>query len=173
MSKPRTIHTIPSLLARTEEYGGCRLWKGGCANGPTPHVYWNGGMVPVRRLILELSGEKVVGEYLGTSCGDPRCVEPSHIVQRTWAEHASLMAKNSGVGIGRTNRIAKLVAWRHANPIKLDMERARAIRADDRRSMEVAQDYGISRSMVCKIKSGKLWKDTASPFSGLFDRRSA
>jgi hypothetical protein len=41
---------------------------------------------------------------------------------------------------------------------KLTLEEANAIRADPRSQSKVAADYGITQSMVSKIKRGETWK---------------
>ncbi len=41
---------------------------------------------------------------------------------------------------------------------KLTRAQVLAIRADERRHMEIGKDYGIARSTVSAIKSGRLWR---------------
>lgn len=165
MSKPPTIHTVESLKARAVEEGECLIWQGYYANG-VPMVHQGGKMVPVRKVLLKLQEIPITGRYLAPKCGNPGCIDPAHIVQRTEATHARQMAKQANT-THRAKRMAGLIRWRQANPNKLDMDKARAIRADERPSRVVAEDYGVSKSLVCRIKAGTYWQDRANPFAGL------
>lgn len=166
MSKPPKIHTIESLEANAEEYGDCLLWNGYMSNG-VPHVHHQGGMVPVRKLLLELAGVEPRGQFTAASCGESRCICRAHTIQRTQAEQYRAMAKRSATGIGRTNRITAVKKWRREKPLKLTMEKAREIRNDPRGGPELAEEYGISRSLVSAIKRGRYWAEAGNPFAGL------
>src|SRR5687767_8625125 len=92
-TKPVAVQTMESLLARTVEEGECLIWRGYVAN-KTPQVAHNGKMVTVRRLMLQLQG-KDPKDYCASSCGDPLCVAPHHIVSRSKSLHLKRMTKMS------------------------------------------------------------------------------
>lgn len=165
MAKPITVHTVDSLLARTVEEGDCRLWQGFSTND-TPMVYdgAEGKMASVRKLIHKLDGGYVSAKYFCASCGNPLCVAPEHIIQRNEKTQCRQMAKQSIKH--KAKRSAAVLLWRRANPLKLDMDRARQIRADERPYQAIADDFGVSKSMVGKIKRGQYWRD--NPWSALF-----
>lgn len=165
MSRSRAVHTLESLLARTEDVGECQVWTGYSTN-KTPQVDNQGKMVPVRRLILELSGTPVVGKFIGIKCGTERCVCPAHITQRSLKTHARMMAKKAGARKAAKST-EQLIARRQRADVKLDVQKAREIRESVETGPVLAEKYGISRSLVNKIKRGEYWRDTTSPFSGL------
>jgi hypothetical protein len=168
MAKPAKVHTVASLKANTEQEGDCLLWKGSLGYHEVPQIYNKGeGVVPVRRLLSDLLGKERTGRYYGVSCENPRCIAPVHIEQRSQAEHSQAIARISNKGAAVMKRKASCTVRRRANPPKLDMERAAAIRVDTRPTGQVADEYGIDRSMVWKIRTGRAWLDTASPFAGL------
>ena len=91
--KQKTVHTVESLLARTEEEGECLLWTGWMAGKSAPYVYDGEKMVSVRKMICHLQGRELTGDYFGCSCGNDRCINPEHITQRSKTNHLRRMAK--------------------------------------------------------------------------------
>jgi hypothetical protein len=169
LAKPAKIHTVASLLANAEEEGACLLWSGSLGFADTPQIYEKGrGMVSVRGLLSRLLGDNKPGAFYGVTCGNPHCIAPEHTAIRSLKEHARMMAKKANTGSGQTKRRAAVTVWRRANPLKLDAEKAAAIRADSRPSRQVAAEYGIDKSMVWKIKTGKAWVENTNPWAGLF-----
>jgi hypothetical protein len=163
--RARKVHTLESLLERTEDIGECMVWKGYSCNR-TPQVDNQGQMVPVRRLILGLTGTPVVGRFIGVKCGTDLCVCPAHITQRSVKTHAKVMARAAA-----SRRAAKateqLIARRRRDDLKLNAEKAREIRESAESGQVLADRYGVSRSLVNKIKRGVYWRDTSNPFAGL------
>lgn len=167
MAKPPTVHTVESLYARCDEEGDCMLWKGSSANG-VPQVYHDGKMVPVRKLVVQLRGGQVrEGHYFSPKCDDQRCICEDHIVQRAPGLHQRLMAKRAGQGSIKTARLRKLTATRRATGAKLDEAKAREIRQSSESSYALAERFGVHRSLISRIKSGKQWRDYSNPFAGL------
>ena len=167
MSKPRAIHTVESLKARTVEEGECWLWQGYVANN-TPQVNADGRMVPVRRLMLQLAGialrPGVV--FCGCKCGNALCIRPEHVVQRDKMAHLSAMGKAAGQGAAYAERIAKLTQARRARS-KLTIEIAREIRQAEGSCREIGERFGVDKTIVARIIRGEAWKDAANPFGGL------
>jgi ribosome-binding protein aMBF1 (putative translation factor) len=163
--RKHAVHTVDSLLARTEEYGECQVWTGYSTN-KTPQVDHNGKMVPVRRLLCELDGVAITGQYFGVRCGTELCVCPEHIIQRSQKGHAKVMAKSAA-----TRRAAKAtdqyIARRNRPDTKLDVDKAREIRESLESGPVLAARFGVSRSLVNKIKRGEYWRDHSNPFAGL------
>lgn len=169
MSKPRAVHTVESLLARTDEIGECRVWNGYYGNAGTPQVCHEGGMVSVRKLIVELEGKPINGKYFAVNCDTCGCIEPKHIVQRYPTVHYKAMAKKAHEGTAATYRKKRVTIARRSRPdTKLDLEKVREIRASEESSPILAEKYGVSRSLISRIRSGKQWRDEANPFAGLF-----
>jgi hypothetical protein len=51
---------------------------------------------------------------------------------------------------------------RNTRVTKLNLEKARAIRNDTRKLLEVAKEYGVTKSVVSKIRLGKYWKELST-----------
>ena len=83
------------------------------------------------------------------SCGNGHlgCVTPSHI---RWATRQQ---NNADRIAGPRNRFC--------GATKLNEDKVRAIRADDRSRSEIADEYGITKGYVSLIRARKVWKDTA------------
>lgn len=81
-------------------------------------------------------------------CDNPSCVNPEHLFLGTHADNMSDMSdKGRRVNPkGEANGGAKITARDVA-----------AIRSDDRGHREIAVEYGISRSMVGRIKRLEKW----------------
>lgn len=166
MTRARAVHTVESLLARTEEVGECRVWTGYSCN-KTPQVEHEGKIVSVRRLIVQLRGDPIKGKFFGVKCHTELCVCPEHIIQRSAVSHARVMAKASAKHQA-SKSLAQVIARRKRTDIKMDMDKAREIRKSEESGQALAVRYGVSRSLINKVKRGVYWKDSANPFAGLF-----
>lgn len=160
--KPRKIHTIESLYERTTEEGDCRLWDGYMVNG-VPMAYHNGKMTSVRKIIDTLSGKTGTAKYYGCTCGNPSCIDEKHIAPRTSAEHAQQMGKRVSESPGNQARIIAITLARR----KGSNTNAEAIRNAEGSYRYIANQEGISRNMVGRIKRGEYWRDLKSPWAGL------
>lgn len=157
MAKPKTIHTLESLFALTTEEGECRLWNKYLGNG-VPMVYHDGRFIQVRKLILTLQGIDVWARYTASRCNNPLCVEPSHIIQRSPKQQHLHMAKQVSLSPSNPARIAKIT-----------QEQAIEIRLSDESGPVLAERFGVTRTMISRIKRGESWAhEFGNPFSGLF-----
>lgn len=168
MAKPKTIHTIESLMTLTTEEGDCRLWDKYLGNG-VPMIYHDGKFIQVRKLILLLNGANVLLKYTATRCNNPLCVEPSHIIQRTAKQQHTHMAKLVSGSPSNHSRIIKITKARREQVAKITQEQAIEIRMSDESGPVLAERFGITRSMVNRIKRGQSWaQEFGNPFSSLF-----
>lgn len=127
-------------------------------------------MTAVRKIVTILSGTLARERYYGTNCGEGLCICPDHVVQRTQAEHARAMAHRANTGAIKSLRMVKMTATRRRTHAKLTPELAGEIRNSEDSGPVLAQRYGITRSLVNRIKRGVQWKDATNPFSGLGGR---
>lgn len=167
VGRPQAVQTIEKLFARCNEVGECWEWTGYITNN-VPHVTHMGEMVPVRKLMLELSGRPVRdGAFAGCGCKNKPCVNPDHAVVRSPLQHMQKMAATPAHN--EAARVAKLVmhARRRA---KLELSDVREIRLSVEPPIELAKQYGVSRQTVSRIQAGTAWREVASPFSGLGTR---
>lgn len=157
------------IKARCREDGDCWLWTmtvndSGCPRYST-HVGGRPTSFQPRRIAWQLGNPgKTLGRGLvGTSCGNPRCLNPEHLVKRTKGEVISLMSTNPAT---RAKKMAAAVRRRGLST-KLDMEKARYIRSSTKTLAVVAGELGISIALASKIRRGELWKEHSNPFAGL------
>ena len=165
MAKSKTVHTLESLHAMSEEIGDCWEWGRYYANG-VPYVYQGGKMMSVRKLVSELSGGKHKAKNLqfGTTCGNPKCVNPEHVVGRTVEQH---MRHMGFAGAGNVLRAAKIQrSW--AGRTKLTQEQVDEIRGSDEAARELGKRFGVGKTYISKIRDGSVWRRLAGPWSGLY-----
>lgn len=101
--------------------------------------------VLVHRLIYtHFYGEIPDGLCVCHDCDNPPCVNPAHLFLGTNKDNMEDMAKK-----GRAYR----TIGEKSGMCKLTTEQIIAIRGDNRKQIEIAEDYGVARSTVCMIKN--------------------
>jgi hypothetical protein len=162
---------MSGLIAKVQQFAieepcGCWRWVGARSNGVTPSMQWLGRVDNVRRHILRDRGAILTGYLAGTSCGNPTCVNPDHVVKMTRSK-ASKIAADAMDAASKLLRAKNISAGRKKYA-KLTAEQADAIRVDTRPQRTIAAEYGVAQWAVYAIKSGRTWKTYSSgPFSGL------
>jgi aspartate carbamoyltransferase regulatory subunit len=151
MAKPRAVHTVESIMAKTVEEGECLIWQGYIANR-TPMIYADGAMKSVRGLLTRLLGKPQpagVG-FWSMKCGNHACVHPEHAVFRPEKQHMQHMAKelNSRPAINEIRR-AKISQKRR---MKLTDEQIADILSSEDSGPVVAARVGVSRAMVSRYR---------------------
>lgn len=97
-------------------------------------------------------------------CDRPRCIEPRHIRAGTSKENSEDMVRKGRHLLG----VARSAAKRKGQPnwhgrgakhprAKLNETQVRAIAADPRQGQVIADQYGISLTLVYRIKNGLGW----------------
>ena len=87
------------------------------------------------------------GKWVLHHCDNPPCVNPDHLfLGDNTANIADRVRKNRSI---RGNQVIGA---------KLSEASVRAIRVDDRTQQKIADDYGVSRSLVGVIKQQKRWR---------------
>ena len=151
MKKTLNSYTLEKVFARTEEYGNCLDWTGYCQN-KVPHVQHEGVFMPVRKLVWILTGRKAnENHFYSTKCGNPKCVHPNHITERSRKEHMKFMSKK--VDHNAMSRIANLCKAAEKRRILTD-EQVAQVMIDPRSSSEIAADFNCSKTLICRIKRG-------------------
>jgi hypothetical protein len=167
MGRPKVLHTLETILARTDEVGDCMEWQGIMHNG-TPQIRIDRKLRTVRRVIREMQGKPASPMmFLATSCGNPKCVHPDHIMDRTMNQHMRAMGKL--IKHNHPVRIAKLQAAKAAER-KIDAEGLALVLTDPRRAQDVADELSVSKSLVTRIRRGEAYRQvsaSANPFAGL------
>ena len=147
--------------------GDCWEWRG-CMNGPIPTMQHGGQVANVRRLVLIDSGVQMKGFIATYTCGNPKCVNPKHTARSSRAQmNRRIMADmNTATNALRSKRIAEVKRRTDAKLSQADVEH---IRTSSDTHQDLAARFGISKSIIGRIKRGEMWKTfSASPFAGLF-----
>lgn len=151
--------TYTRLIARCSEYGDCLLWGGCRTNTGYPQASVDGTKYLVRRLVFALcTGVEVpAGMAVTVKCGEKLCINHEHMALRTTQQVAKLAAKRGA--FSKPDRCAAISrGCRKSANAKLTEEQAAEIRASTGPSQAVAEAYGVNRTTVQKIRSGKAWR---------------
>lgn len=132
---------------------GCHLWTGLKHKQGYGLLSVEGRLVLAHRVAYVLAHGPIDDDrHVLHRCDTPQCVNHEHLFL---GDHDANMADMANKGRGRTrdgvnHRCAKL------NPDKV-----RAIRADDRLQRNIAIEYGVSGAVISAIKRRKIWKNVA------------
>ena len=147
--------------------GDCWQWHG-CMQGAIPMIKHGSKVANVRRLVLIDRGVPMTGFIATYTCGNPACVNPDHAGRSTRAQmNRRIMADmNTATNTLRIKRIADV---KRRTDAKLSLDDVSQIRASDEKHEDLAARYGVSKSLIGRIRRGQMWKTfSASPFAGLF-----
>ena len=128
----------------------------------------DGKVANVRRLVLIEHGVPMKGYIATYTCGNPACVNPEHTGRSTRVQmNRRIMADmNSATNTLRVKRIAEIKRRTSAKLSQADVDQ---IRAADEKQQDLANRYGVTKSLIGKIRRGEVWRTfSASPFAGLF-----
>lgn len=156
---------LQTIRERCEEVGDCWIWQG-CASPGYPLVKINGrGAVLVRRLVCELDGRPPAPRQpVASRCNEKLCCNPAHLFPSSIQAIAKAAAKRGA--FSGADRAAKIAATKRAAG-KLTMQKAREIRMRTEAAHVLAPIYGVDKSLINKVRSGRAWRDMSSPFAGL------
>lgn len=130
--------------------GECWPWRGAMTARGYGRVMIGG----IRRMAhcwaLEFAtGEKQGGRCALHSCDNPNCVNPHHLRWGSQLENIQdrVDRGRNGAAFGQANGSCKLT----------DMQ-VISIRNDGRFVRDIANDYGVSQSLISAIKCQKIWR---------------
>lgn len=86
------------------------------------------------------------GVFVCHRCDNPRCVNPAHLFLGSQIVNMRDAAKKDRIAFGEGRPNTKLTATQ-----------ARAIASDTRTHAAIAADFGVSKSRISAIKSGRSW----------------
>jgi len=126
----------------------------------------------VRRAVYQI---KHGVENIGTN----RCIVT--ICTERCLNHECLKSVSKGSVVRRTVQRGKLHGVLHRAAItqsrrergdaKLNMEKAREIRASNMTPTQLEKELGVSRQTISQIRSGRTWVEASNPFAGLGARK--
>lgn len=145
-----------------KECGDCLIWQGAVDGFGTPMMKKGQPRTDsARRVLMRAMGKNTKGRIATTKCGDKRCMAEDHVVLWTRKQlQQRSMAKKSG-------DVTWSIALRNSGRYKLDMAKAREIRAAGMTWQEVMERYQVSKNTALGVLNGTHWKEYSSPFAGL------
>lgn len=155
MTTPFQIVTEEDLLRYTL-LSKCRLSESGCwewvaakdGNG-YGFVYRGNRSHRAHRMAYEaFIGPIPSGAVLCHSCDNPSCINPNHLRPGTMKDNA----------MDRESRGRRDVRGEQIGTAKLTEESVREIKASSLSLSALAEKYGVDKSNIWSIKSGKSWK---------------
>jgi len=152
-----------------EEIGDCLVWTGSVNKYGYPQYKSSteNKCRLVRRMAWKFAGGTINYRVpLGCKCGDRKCVNPEHLYQSSTQAIAKKAAQRGAWS--SVTRAAKIAATKRAKG-KLTMEQAREIRLSNESGPALAAIYGVNKSLINGIKSGRNWREYANsnPFAAL------
>lgn len=157
------------IKGRSIEDGDCWIWQGGAtgrSKTPMMRKVVGGPGEAVRRIIArDVQGKAIDGRVVTTTCGNPSCVAPEHVLVATKRALGRLNVARTGYtsNPARNAKISRVARERWG---KLDAEQVADIRAA-KSAREAAERHGISKSVASGIRAYRTWKDYSSPWAGL------
>lgn len=160
------IQWLREQVATRDRTEGCWEWPFG-KSGSYGSVRYAGCQL-AHQVALVLDGQPrppAPSDFAIHSCDNPPCVNPAHLRWATPQENARDMVERTRQARGS-----------HHSQAKLTEEQVLAIRSDPRPQLPIATEYGVSRSAIGLIKSGKRWghlqhmydQDRTNVFAGLY-----
>ena len=147
--------------------GDCWEWHG-CMQGSIPMMKHKNGVSNVRRLVLIDRGVPMTGFIATYTCGNSACVSPEHTARSTRARMNRLIMADMNAATN-TLRIKRIADVKRRTDAKLSLDDVSQIRASDDRHEDLAARFGVSKSLIGRIRRGEVWRTfSASPFAGLF-----
>ena len=131
------------FLSRVHKSDSCWLWRGGEFVSGYGAVQWKRKHLSAHRVAWQLKfGLIPPGLSVLHACDTPACVNPEHLSLGTQgANNADMVSRGRARGNAR-----------------LDPLLVRQIRSASGTQDQIAQQFGISQSLVSKIVHRRLWK---------------
>lgn len=166
--------TEKTLYDRCEEVGECWIWAQ-AVNGqghPQAHINGKGGQLVRRWAFMTLLGKEVPARHVvTTTCMDVRCCNPAHLKCVSYSKRLSLAYARGDRNAVRES-VKRANALRAAGKVRLDMEKAREIRARrDESADALAKEFNVRDNHIRSIWRGEKWQEAAG--SSVFNWRPA
>lgn len=138
-----------------EPNSGCLLWFGAINSDGYAHIKWNGRVESAHRLVWrERYGEIPAGKVVLHRCDVRCCLNVNHLRIGTQLDN---IADMNAKGRHAAGPQPKIQGERHGNR-RLTDDAVRQIRVDKRPETKIAEEYGISRSVVGGVRRRETWR---------------
>lgn len=167
------------IMQRYVTEGDCWEWKSFTVRRGVPilhHKTTEGRCVasPVRKLVALLWGRDVPESHKCLPrCGNPRCVNPGHVMVVRQKDHLKRAARTAHSEGNNTARAAKIAQTSREKRAKLDWDQVQAIRASEGSYATLSTMFGVSKTVIGRIRRHEVWVDYAAnsnPFAALMSR---
>lgn len=152
--KPRSDENLDehfwSRVDKTSDTNGCWLWLG-CISSGYGRIYWKGKHRYTHVIAYILSGH-TISEDLDLShselcVGKKHCCNPAHLTQKTHSENNRDQHRDGTMNqaILTANQVIEI------------------LNKPDQTQIELAREYGVSRSTIYKIRANLTWVHIPRP----------
>lgn len=142
--------------AKVEKTDSCWLWKAAIRRKDDGYgAFWHEGRhVPAHHFSLLLAGVVVPeGKLVAHTCDNPRCVRPDHLFVTDQRGNMADKVRKGRQARAERNGNSKLTS--------VDVMKIRS--QPDRRSEDLAKEFGVSRATIWKARSGRSFTEGLQP----------
>ncbi len=160
MTESERLLQIIRCRCKVTAHDGCWTWQG-ATTGVHPQMSWKGrGGQMVRRLAYEAHFGVTLGELRVSpnNCGNVLCVNPEHLTCWSRSEHLREQHR-SGSRSTPLHYIRRVAALKRKGRVKLDLEKAREIRASEEPCKVLAARYEVHHRTISAVRCGRIWRD--------------
>lgn len=127
---------------------GCHEWQGSMAKTGYGNFHKDGKTHYTHRIAWEIEHGSEPSDYVLHKCDNRKCVNPDHLFIGSFYDNMDDMMAKGRQAHGEKNYHAKLTK-----------EQVLKIRQEVGLQQEIAEKYGVTRSLVSMIRSGRIWKN--------------
>lgn len=127
---------------------GCWEWNAYLDHSGYGVINVDGKIIHAHRAsYLTFVGKIPDGMMVLHRCDNPPCIRPDHLFIGTAADNKNDEIQKGRMPLGESRPISKLTA-----------DEVRAIRNDSGTNKAMAEKYGMSTGVICRIRQRKIWK---------------
>lgn len=143
----------------SDDEDGCHRWTGPRdPRGGTGFFCYRGKIFEASRVAAVLAGIDPQGKEVFQTCGNPECVNPSHLYAESLAKDAKVDGRNRRTVRGESHGRAKLT---REQVVSMREERA----SGDYTLAKLGEKYGCSPQHVRAVTAGKHWTHVGGPIT--------
>ena len=146
-----------------ERVGDCLVWTASRNRDGYGHRYWEGRVQLAHRVAWQKANGPIPdGLQVLHRCDNPPCVNPAHLWLGTPKDNAIDRDRKGRRDYSHLKHVRRSRGEERGNA-KLTIRSVAAIReryaAGGVRQIDLAAEYGVSRSLVQAVVAGKVWRD--------------